>query len=1001
MKIIFSVVIFLCAVTAQAATWTEIADSDLLQVLYDWSPNPRPGMGGINGVLAWSGGAMDTKRNRFILRGGGHGNYGGNELYAFDMDSLTWSRLTDPTPYDDLDVHCSRKSNFLIDGQPRSIHTYDGDAYIPHIDSICNTYGTSGYPQCAAGTELICYSFTTGKYTSSQAVVGLEGKAGAVHQITGDWWLQGTNNTESGRLGHYNAKTGTWETGAYDSQMATTYDKIAAIDPDNGYFILIKATGDLYAFPFSAFAPGTSKVSDYPQTTTGTGPDLARVGNSGGLQYDERLKKIVAWDGGKEIYLLDTKTWVWKKIVPEGDTPNTFYKSGTFGRFSYSPKSDVYFLYNNVSENVFILDLKGSRNSGTLLQSFVLTSGITGRVPFTVGLAFKKGDTKKPTLNIADYQVTVKKVWNDGSVKHAVVSGSVNMMAGFTKTINVFSGGSQPKGVSLTEADIIAAAPTASVQLGSIGTVSLSTLLGSPVRIWVSGPEMVEAHYQSMVGAEASLAVKFHVKLYKGGKIQIRTIVENGMLNAISTDKIYTPTVIIGGKTVFNNGSSDINHNKQTRWDASGWIGTVDPDITIAQDTAYLMASGLVPNYWKTGPSEKALNALTQVYSPLENGQWTPRMGNAGFQSQIGLLPRWDATYINSDGDSRAYRSVIANARALNSYPIIWNDKATIEPIVISSFGTWTYSGAGSGGATGIATTGGLVWDVAHHGSGGYLAYLITGDYYYMETMLHQALTCYLVTSSRRGTGTGRLLLPVQVRGIAWSNRTVGQAVAISPTSSITLDLAALLSTGIDYWLAKTQTPGINGLGYFYAYSANAPNFIWGPGKEAAWQQHFWMQTLGYVSDLEPLTDMTNWNIVRDYLYQGVVGILGGGGAGNYCFTKGGVSTPTISAVNNMLDPKLWCSDWGCVYKLSFGVKNPDICSNVLLDHPEWAAIGYWGNLLPAIAYAAEDGATGAADSWDRITNASNWARIENSGFEDTPNWGIHPRSIGISRPFK
>ena len=74
-------------------------------------------------------------------------------------------------------------------------------------------------------------------------------------------------------------------------KMATTYDKIAAIDPDNGYFILIKATGDLYTFPFSAFCAWHQQSFDYPQTTTGTGPDLARLGNSGGLQYDERLKK--------------------------------------------------------------------------------------------------------------------------------------------------------------------------------------------------------------------------------------------------------------------------------------------------------------------------------------------------------------------------------------------------------------------------------------------------------------------------------------------------------------------------------------------------------------------------------------------------------------------------------------------------------------------------------------------------------------------------------------
>ena len=40
------------------------------------------------------------------------------------------------------------------------------------------------------------------------------------------------------------------------------------------------------------------------------------------------------------------------------------------------------------------------------------------------------------------------------------------------------------------------------VVIAGIGTVSLSTLLASPVRTWLSGPEMVEAHYRGAPGGE-------------------------------------------------------------------------------------------------------------------------------------------------------------------------------------------------------------------------------------------------------------------------------------------------------------------------------------------------------------------------------------------------------------------------------------------------------------------------------------------------------------------
>ena len=115
--------------------------------------------------------------------------------------------FTDPTPYDDLDVHCSRKSNFLIDGQPAQSTPTTVMPTSRIFDSICNTYGTSGYPQCAAGTELICYSFTTGKYTAHKLSSGLRERR---ERFTKSLViaLQGTNNAESGRLGHYNAKTG-------------------------------------------------------------------------------------------------------------------------------------------------------------------------------------------------------------------------------------------------------------------------------------------------------------------------------------------------------------------------------------------------------------------------------------------------------------------------------------------------------------------------------------------------------------------------------------------------------------------------------------------------------------------------------------------------------------------------------------------------------------------------------------------------------------------------
>ncbi len=64
--------------------------------------DPRPAHCAVQGPLAimstWGGAAFDTKRNIFLVTGGGHNDYGGNEVYHFRLDTLRWERATDPSP---------------------------------------------------------------------------------------------------------------------------------------------------------------------------------------------------------------------------------------------------------------------------------------------------------------------------------------------------------------------------------------------------------------------------------------------------------------------------------------------------------------------------------------------------------------------------------------------------------------------------------------------------------------------------------------------------------------------------------------------------------------------------------------------------------------------------------------------------------------------------------------------------------------------------------------
>jgi hypothetical protein len=283
---------------------------------------------------------------------------------------------------------------------------------------------------------------------------------------------------------------------------------------------------------------------------------------------------------------------------------------------------------------------------------------------------------------------------------------------------------------------------------------------------------------------------------------------------------------------------------------------------------------------------------------------------------------------------------------------------------------------------------GSLQWEIAHHGSGGYLAYLVSGDYASLQLMAEQSALCYLLNSSGFGSGTARILRG-QTRAVAWCLRTLSQYAALAPDGDpIATDYRALLASNMTYWAGIINGLGGTGLGYFYEYNID----LYAPGTIAPWQQHFMMQALGMGSDLEPLAGMADYKRVRDWLYRGIVGILGP--ANGYCFAYASAYNAKISDGGNQ-NPASWYAGWNQVFAATHGSAP---CANTLLGSsggdPSSAALGYWGNLLPAIAYAVDHQAAGAGDAWSRLTGASNWNAVLQSGFDSVPNWGVLPRPV-------
>jgi hypothetical protein len=112
-----------------------------LNTISDVDPCPRRNCSytatlGQSGVLkAWSSGIYASEystHGAYVVRGGGDGDYWGNETYAFDLDTRRWARLTEPSEVEaGRNVIADPIECLHSDGRPGSPHSYDAYVYLP------------------------------------------------------------------------------------------------------------------------------------------------------------------------------------------------------------------------------------------------------------------------------------------------------------------------------------------------------------------------------------------------------------------------------------------------------------------------------------------------------------------------------------------------------------------------------------------------------------------------------------------------------------------------------------------------------------------------------------------------------------------------------------------------------------------------------------------------------------------------------------------------------
>ena len=354
----------------QPGHWYEVPNSQLRKLCpsdnaqghgYQWSLQ-------CSGLInAWNGGAYDSKRNRLMVWGGGHADYAGNEVYAFDVNSLSWQQITQPS---ELTGSCDGygwngecpSGEEMPDGNPISRHTYDSLEYVPGLDILW----------AAGGSR-----WSSGAISEATWILNLANKSwvrktdrpetswyytffSVYDPVTKNIFSYGTDS-----LLMYNPVSGKW-TELTSGESPISDGVTAELDPDRRILVVV-GDGIAKYYDLSDLANVTSHV------LPSSGDKAIEQAKAPGLVYDASIKAMVAWSGNpaaglrsEDVYVLDLDTFKWTKRAPAVTNtviPAKATANGTYGRFRYIPSKNAFVVVNDVDQNVYFYKLPASKNN--------------------------------------------------------------------------------------------------------------------------------------------------------------------------------------------------------------------------------------------------------------------------------------------------------------------------------------------------------------------------------------------------------------------------------------------------------------------------------------------------------------------------------------------------------------------------------------------------------------------------------------------------------------
>lgn len=706
--------------------------------------------------------------------------------------------------------------------------------------------------------------------------------------------------------------------------------------------------------------------------------------------------------------------------------------------------------------------------AGVASLSLASTAGVTN-APFAIGVPLAKGQFPASSgVSVAGigsaYQVTVRNQWDDGSVKFALIAGRASVAAA-TAVSAQLTRGAPPSGAALTEANFLASGITASLQFGST-TVQLMDLVGvaavggsggittgGRVQTLASGPQMSSWLYCARLSAtDPNLQAWFEVRYFGGSVAHIVPWMENGwMLVTGCAGQAGTLTFALNGVTKFTDTVHCAAHCAVYAQDVAGighWAGTTS-DLYAVVDPTYLQTTDLVQRYAADSRSQtSALNAQPQVYSPALYGQKpdSPRsagngtavgggtggydsaMGAAGFHAGVGPLPQWDAMFLTSRGDQRAWKTVVAQGLGAGRYPLRWRSENTLRTALTQSYANKTLPQSGehhvygpganqNGAGDVLPTVAGYnngteviyaeYWFSTHCPSMGYMAYLLTGHECFLQTLQGSVMAGFLRQNnnpSQRNFGAGLLLTEFEtIRGVAHPLRNLAQSAAISPDGdAVQADHVTVLTNNINNYHTRYIVNPCASFGVPQPYANFYTTTPINRYRINAWEVDYFNAAFGVILDLQPNVGSTAMGKALAYAQWGgqfVVGRLGPVGDAN-SFGYVGAAREFSIAVAPLASPSFnpWASNnqgpfystWGQAWADTFNTSNSTTTANISSfagdpgvagedakgSFPS-ASTNYWPAVVHSVYYALKYGTAGAQAAYARLISDPSWATFE------------------------